>query len=176
MLKLFKVIIFIYFIVLSVSAFGAFPDIGLGARPMGMGGAFVALADDANGLFWNPAGLSQIKRAEFSSMYLRPYGLENVSSQLISGTVSLPFDSGIGFGLIRTGETDLYMEQSLILGFGQDFYPLLNTHIAIGGSVKQLSKSYSNYDPDDRCLLQETQSPNYLSMSDYCGVLCKNSD
>ncbi len=31
---------------------------GWGARPTGMGGAFVALADDVNSLEWNPAGLS----------------------------------------------------------------------------------------------------------------------
>ena len=29
-----------------------------GARPMGMGGAFTAVADDANAAYWNPAGLA----------------------------------------------------------------------------------------------------------------------
>ncbi len=29
-----------------------------GARPMGMGGAFTAVADDANAPYWNPAGLA----------------------------------------------------------------------------------------------------------------------
>ncbi len=32
--------------------------IGVGARPMAMAGAFTAVADDANALFWNPAGLA----------------------------------------------------------------------------------------------------------------------
>ena len=40
-------------------------DFGVGARAMGMGGAFTAIADDSTALHWNPAGLSQIKRAEF---------------------------------------------------------------------------------------------------------------
>jgi hypothetical protein len=35
-----------------------FMRIGVGARPVGMGGAYTALADDANALFWNPAGLA----------------------------------------------------------------------------------------------------------------------
>jgi len=41
-----------------------------GARPLGMGEAFVALADDVNALNFNPAGLVQIKRHEISVMYL----------------------------------------------------------------------------------------------------------
>ena len=37
-----------------------------GARSMGFGGAFVALADDATAVFSNPAGLTQLLRPEFS--------------------------------------------------------------------------------------------------------------
>ncbi|MDH3434609.1 MAG: hypothetical protein OEM60_12160, partial [Gammaproteobacteria bacterium] len=37
-----------------------------GARSMGFGGAFVALADDATSAFANPAGLTQLIRPEFS--------------------------------------------------------------------------------------------------------------
>jgi hypothetical protein len=33
---------------------------GIGVRPMGMGGAFTALASDANSIFYNPAGLAKI--------------------------------------------------------------------------------------------------------------------
>lgn len=32
----------------------------VGARPLAMGGAFIALADDANATYWNPAGLAQM--------------------------------------------------------------------------------------------------------------------
>lgn len=40
-------------------------DFGVGARAMGMGGAFMGVADDATALYWNPAGLSQIRQMEF---------------------------------------------------------------------------------------------------------------
>jgi hypothetical protein len=44
---------------LGPSATGfTFMKIGIGARPIGMGGAYTAVADDANALFWNPAGLA----------------------------------------------------------------------------------------------------------------------
>src|SRR5438552_15283744 len=32
----------------------------LGERAQGMGGAFVAVADDASAIYWNPAGLANV--------------------------------------------------------------------------------------------------------------------
>jgi opacity protein-like surface antigen len=37
-----------------------FLKIGVGARAIGMGGAFTATADDITALYWNPAGLAQV--------------------------------------------------------------------------------------------------------------------
>jgi len=34
-----------------------FLKLGVGSRPVAMGEAFVAVADDINALFWNPSGL-----------------------------------------------------------------------------------------------------------------------
>ncbi len=39
---------------------GQFLKIGIGARAEAMGGAFVAVADDATALFWNAAGIARI--------------------------------------------------------------------------------------------------------------------
>lgn len=41
-----------------------FLEIGVGARAIGMGGAFVAVANDANALYWNPSGIAGIRRSE----------------------------------------------------------------------------------------------------------------
>ncbi|HEB83502.1 MAG TPA: hypothetical protein ENI92_00730 [Bacteroidetes bacterium] len=38
---------------------GAFADIGLGTRPLGMGGAYVAVQDGENAARWNPAALAR---------------------------------------------------------------------------------------------------------------------
>jgi len=43
---------------------------GSGARAFGMGGAFLARADDATAASWNPAGLSYLKDPELSFVYL----------------------------------------------------------------------------------------------------------
>jgi len=37
-----------------------------GVRPLGMGGAFVAVADDANSTYWNPAGIAALEKVELS--------------------------------------------------------------------------------------------------------------
>jgi len=40
--------------------------VGSGARALGMGGAFIAVADDATAASWNPGGLIQLQQPEFS--------------------------------------------------------------------------------------------------------------
>lgn len=68
--------LFILFMFFSLCSFsqnalnrGAFNILGFGARAMGMGGAFTAVADDATAASWNPAGLSQMTSSEFSLVY-----------------------------------------------------------------------------------------------------------
>jgi len=51
----------------SDSAIPATPaPVGSGARAAGMGNTFVAIADDATAVSWNPAGLVQLEEPEFS--------------------------------------------------------------------------------------------------------------
>lgn len=44
----------------------SFNPVGSGARALGMGGAFIAVADDATAASWNPAGLAQLDFPEVS--------------------------------------------------------------------------------------------------------------
>ncbi len=41
-----------------------FLEIGVGARAIGMGGAFVATANDVSAMYWNPAGIAQLNSIE----------------------------------------------------------------------------------------------------------------
>src|SRR5512132_1463695 len=43
---------------------GTFLGIGVGARAVGLGGSFVAVANDPSAIFWNPAGLASLQRPE----------------------------------------------------------------------------------------------------------------
>jgi long-subunit fatty acid transport protein len=48
---------------------GAYLKMGVGARALGMGSAFTAVANDSTAAFWNPAGLAKLKRSEGSFMH-----------------------------------------------------------------------------------------------------------
>ncbi len=46
---------------------------GIGARAIGLGGAFVSIADDASAIFWNPAGLTDISENQLLLSADLPY-------------------------------------------------------------------------------------------------------
>src|SRR5262245_28629651 len=50
----------------SVVIRNSFNPTGAGARGLGMGGAFIAVADDGTAASFNPAGLSQLRRSELA--------------------------------------------------------------------------------------------------------------
>lgn len=54
---------------MTSSSFAAFKFEGVGGRPLGIGGAFVGLANDINTLYYNPAGLSEIRQRVETYMY-----------------------------------------------------------------------------------------------------------
>ena len=69
-------------------------DVGSGARAYGMGGAFLARADDATAASWNPAGLSYLRRPEFSLVGAR----NSFSRSEIRGTDFLETEEASGRG------------------------------------------------------------------------------
>ncbi|HOT96393.1 MAG TPA: hypothetical protein PLN61_07005 [bacterium] len=52
--------------VLTEDFFGMGNELGVGARAIGLGGAYIGVADDYSGMYWNPAGIGQMKRREFN--------------------------------------------------------------------------------------------------------------
>ena len=61
---------------------GGSPNVvGSGARAMGMGGAFIAVADDATAASWNPGGLTQLERPELSAVYEYSLRAEDYASR-----------------------------------------------------------------------------------------------
>jgi len=46
----------------------AFLKIGEGVKALGMGGAFVAIADDGSAPLWNPAGIARAKEKRISEV------------------------------------------------------------------------------------------------------------
>jgi hypothetical protein len=53
---------------------GAFLHIGAGARAVGMGGAFAALANDASAAYWNPAGIVLLNSRQVLFQHVWQFG------------------------------------------------------------------------------------------------------
>jgi long-subunit fatty acid transport protein len=82
----------ILFLVFNL-AYSQFPDdalrysnlnLGLGARAIGLGFSYIGVSDDYSAVFWNPAGLAQIKRFEFAGG-LNYLSLKNLSKVKVTG-------------------------------------------------------------------------------------------
>ncbi|MFH1277029.1 MAG: PorV/PorQ family protein [Candidatus Eisenbacteria bacterium] len=138
---------------------GEFLATGIGARALGMGGAFVSVADDATAGYWNPAGMIYVQRREAVFMHSERFGdLINYDAgsfvqQLGSDNASR---SAFGFSFIRLGVDDIkYTKEdpttSRIIvdrtvsdsesGFFLSYARLYTNRIAVGGSAKILRKS-----------------------------------
>ncbi|MBI4397056.1 MAG: PorV/PorQ family protein, partial [Elusimicrobia bacterium] len=59
---------------------GQFVSYGAGARSMGMGKAFSAIADDASAAYWNPAAMIQLERRELQAMHVGLFQDTNLDS------------------------------------------------------------------------------------------------
>jgi hypothetical protein len=82
----------------GIGAFSAFKN-GIGARSLAMGGAFVAVADDATAMLWNPAGLAQLEDTRLAGMSTDLFGM-GITHQFI-GAVTTFANLGIGLGWER---------------------------------------------------------------------------
>lgn len=81
-----------------------FLKIGVGPRASSLGNAFVALADDATALYWNPAGISRIN---MNSVYVNhTEWLAGISHNYGAVVISLP-----GYGTVGASFTSLNMEE-----------------------------------------------------------------
>lgn len=85
---------------------GEFMATGFGGRALGMGGAYVSVADDITAAYWNPAGLMQTSYPEFSLMHEQRFGgLANYNY----GGVAWPFGPKytLALSVTRLGVDDI---------------------------------------------------------------------
>lgn len=71
-----------------------FLNIAVGARALGMGGAFTAMANDATALYWNPAGIAGIK--DFETSLVHTDWLTDLRFDVIGAVLPLQHDDAIG--------------------------------------------------------------------------------
>jgi len=91
---------------------GAFMENGGGARALGMGGAFTAVADDPSATFWNPAGLAGLDSRELLVMHSERFG-DLIDRDFVAYTQPVGWNifggdfSGFGLTVIRLGIDDI---------------------------------------------------------------------
>ena len=97
----------------GIGAFSAFKN-GVGARALAMGGAFVAVADDATAMLWNPSGLAQLEDTRLTGMSTDLYGL-GITHQFI-GAVTTFANLGIGLGWERASIDGQIVDEGGVIG------------------------------------------------------------
>jgi len=90
-----------------IAKYGAdFLSGGVGARALGMGGAYVALAHDVHAGYWNPAGLSRLAFPEIAYMHAERFaGIVTFDYGSIAFPINARSTAGISF--FRSGVNDI---------------------------------------------------------------------
>jgi long-subunit fatty acid transport protein len=153
-LKMKNILILGMLVILSTAAMAAdnmvVPDpmsIGVGARPLGMGRAYVAVAEDGDTIFINPAGLGNITSPKITSMYTSLMG--DVNYMVLGGAYPTSANSAIGAGIVSSGVSGISLYGStpgaastgtatwgnsvIFVSYGTSFP---DTKLSVGGSAK----------------------------------------
>lgn len=129
----------------------AFLKIDAATRPVAMGGAFVGVANDVNSVFWNPAGLTQMEKREFSAMYNVWFADINHGSLAYSQPVGE--NAAFAISVIwlqseiekRVGDTEdpdsLFNAYSFAAGLSGS-YALIPDVFSLGGTVKYIGQDF----------------------------------
>jgi hypothetical protein len=144
---------------------------GAGARSLAMGGAYVALADEASASYWNPAGLAQIEEHQFLSMYA-PF-FEGTSYNFISyvhplrkiGNLAISdvflysggFEEVSAIGEV-TGKSSSVWKNAAIISYANR----VHRSIFLGASLKLINEQVMGYSGSGQGI--------------DLGILCKPSD
>jgi hypothetical protein len=144
-------------LLLALSAFAQDDDIinavpylrtGAGARPLAMGGASAAVADDATATVWNVAGLSKVESTAVASMYNAKDDLDR-NQNFLAVAKSIENIGTFGIAWINSGVDDIdrysaadvhegsfdSSDNAFLLSYGAMFDP-----VRLGGGIKILSQ------------------------------------
>lgn len=125
---------------------------GVGARAQGLGYSFVAISDDATAGFWNPAGLTQLRENEFTTMSSEMF---DVKYNYYGTALPVKFTQGkpkgvLGFGLLQVDagtmeRRDLLGNLTGTFGYRVDAFNLsygypLNKKISLGITGKYITQ------------------------------------
>ena len=139
---------------------GDFLSVGGGARPLGMGSAFVAISDDVTAGYWNPAGLTQVDNLQavymhserFSGIVSYDYGAAALPIKQSNGVIGISFfrqsvddiKNTLGFSVVdgNPPNIDEFPEFSTYdLAFFLSYADRINENVSWGLNGKILNQS-----------------------------------
>ncbi|MEO0079827.1 MAG: PorV/PorQ family protein [candidate division WOR-3 bacterium] len=129
-----------------------FMKLGIGARPMGMAGAWTAVADDANALFYNPAGIALYPDLAATLCLMKLFRTVSYTSAGLVGPVGSHFGAGIGGAYLSATDErrDEHGEEQGTFGFSDFMFgPTLGWRplpkLGIGVSPKYVASRIDSF-------------------------------
>ncbi len=161
-LKYIFVLLFLIFLLYPINMFaqkgiggepGSFLNWGQGSRALGLGGAFVGMADDASALWWNPAGLMQLNKMEITTLYASLW--EDTYYNFIGYAHPTLNWGSFGVGVVQIDSKNFkersniadtptnfnIVQQAFLLSYGNKFLEKLSA----GVSFKMISQKMPSY-------------------------------
>lgn len=129
-----------------------FLKLGVGARPVAMGSAYTAVADDANALFWNPAGLGMSESFQGTLMIMNLFQSVTYAGAGLNAPLGRFFSAGIAGSYLTASdirrdnlgrEDGSFPISDFAIGPGLAIIPLRN--LSFGGSLKFLGSRLDIY-------------------------------
>lgn len=129
-----------------------FLKLGVGARPVAMGSAYTAVADDANALFWNPAGLGMNQSFQGTVMIMNLFQSVTYAGVGVTTPFSKFISAGLAGSYLSASDTrrDIYGREQgsfpisdFSIGPGLAIIPIKN--LTLGGAIKFLGSRLDSF-------------------------------
>jgi len=131
-----------------------FLGISVGPKALGMGSAFVATADDATALYWNPSGISRVMQSQFVASHTT--WLVGTNFNWVGASINLDNTNSIGVSFTQLdygedivtsvlspeGTGERWNAQDILVGLS--YARNLTDRFSIGGTFKYVSQQLYN--------------------------------
>ena len=147
-LKMLSVLVCLLLVAQSSEGVANIQNVGAGARAQGLGNSFVAIADNADAVFANPAGLGQVSRRQvaYTNVSLMYLGIEgdDLGQHVVAYAQPLGDQLGLGLGYKRIGSS-LMSENGAFVSLSYQ----VQRKLQVGVSAKYLFWSVGAIPPDE---------------------------